>query len=114
MSAPPRNLTTAGIPYNRHTAPAMGRAPAYKHEIASLRKNSGERLVVTLEEYNRSDLCNLTVRRDGSGQHRKGKMKATARVVSIRVSQLPALIAALQDARAKAVDMGTLEPEPDA
>ena len=100
-------MTTA-TPLRRHTAPAMGRAPKYKYEIAALRKNSCERLHITLEEYNGTDLTNLAVKRDSTGKHRIGGMKGTARFVSIQTRQLPDLIKALQDAEAKATAMGLL------
>jgi hypothetical protein len=96
-------------PLRRHSAPAMGRLPRYKHEIAALRKNSCERLHVSLEEYNGLDLVNLAVKRDSTGKHRIGGMKQTARYVSIQLRQLPDLIRALQDAQAKAITEGLLE-----
>lgn len=96
------------IAYARHSAPKMGRAAKYKIPIANLRKNSGERLHVQLEEYNGQDLFSMIVKRDATGQHRMGKMKATQRSISIRIDQLGALIDALQDAKTKAVEIGVL------
>lgn len=98
-------MTTA---LRRHSAPAMGRAPRYKYEIAALRKNSCERLLVSLEEYNGADLTNLCVKRDSTGKHRLNGMKGTARFVSIQTRQLPDLIKALQDAESKARELGLL------
>jgi hypothetical protein len=95
----------------RHTAPKMDRAASYKHQIATLRKNSMERLEVSLEEYNGADLCNIAVRRDSTGSHALNGMKATARFVSVNIRQLPALIAALQQAEAKAHEMGLLHSQ---
>lgn len=86
----------------------MGRAPRYKHEVAALRKNSCERVHISLEEYNGIDLTNLAVKRDSTGKHRVGSMKQTARYVSIQTQQLPDLIKALQDAEAKARELGVL------
>ena len=94
--------------YRRHNAPRMGRKAAYRHQIANLRKNSGERLIVQIEEFNGADLVSLVVKRDSSGQHRIGKMKATARLVSIRIDQLSALIKALMEAQNRAVQEGIL------
>ena len=87
----------------------MGRAPLYKIEIAALRKNSCERLHVSLEEYNGTDLTNLAVKRDGTGKHRLNGMKATARFVSIQTRLLPDLIRALQGAEARAIAEGLLQ-----
>jgi hypothetical protein len=94
-----------------HSAPKMGRAARYKHRIASLRKNSLERLDVSLEEYNGVDLVNLAVVRDSTGNHRLNGMQGTARYVSIATRLLPQLITALQDAQRKAREIGTLAPE---
>ena len=94
-----------------HTAPQMGRAPRYRHRIANLRKNSMERLTVTLEEYNGADLLNIAVVRDSSGSHSLNRMKGTARFVSIGARLLPDIIRALQDAKAKAVELGILAPD---
>lgn len=98
-------MTTA---LRRHSAPAMGRAPKYKHEIAAMRKNSCERVHISLEEYNGVDLLNLAVKRDSTGRHNLKDMKQTARFVSIQTRQLPELIKALQNAEAKAKAMGLL------
>ena len=94
---------------HRHSAPKMNREANYKHEIAKLRKNSCERLHVDLTEYNRMHLLNLSVQRDSTGKHRIGKMKQTARFVSIQVHQLPALIEALKEAENKAREIGVLK-----
>jgi len=93
---------------HRHSAPKMGRETNYKHSIAKLRKNSCERLHVDLTEYNNMNLLNLSVQRDSTGKHRVGKMKHTARYISIQVHQLPDLIEALQQAEIKARDIGVL------
>jgi hypothetical protein len=90
----------------------MGRSPRYKHKVASLRKNSLERLDITLEEYNGADLLNLTVVRDSTGTHRLNGMRGTARYVSIGVHLLPQLIACLQDAQRKAIERGVLASQP--
>ncbi len=100
-------------PLQRHSAPQMGRQARYKHQIASLRKNSCERLTVSIEEYNGTDLLNLAVKRDSTAKHRIGSMKQTARFVSIQVHQLPALIEALKNAEAKAREIGLLENRKD-
>jgi hypothetical protein len=94
---------------NPHAAPAMGRAPRYKHRIASLRKNSCERLDISLEEYNGCDLLNLSVVRDSSGSHVLNRMKSTARFVSVSVRMLPDLIEALQAAERQARCMEILD-----
>jgi len=96
---------------HRHTAPKMNRETNYKFEIAKLRKNSCERLHVDLTEYRNMNLLNLSVQRDSTGKHRIGKMKQTARFVSIQVHQLPALIEALKEAETKAVEIGVLKKE---
>lgn len=96
---------------NRHSAPKMNRDANYKHEIAKLRKNSCERLHVDLTEYNNMHLTNLSVQRDATGKHRVGRMKQTARFVSIQTHQLPALIEALQQAESKAIEIGALKKE---
>jgi hypothetical protein len=88
----------------------MQRAARYKHKVATLRKNSLERLEITLEEYNGCDLLNLAVVRDSSGSHRLNGMRGTARYVSLNTRLLPQLIAALQDAQRKAAELGILEP----
>lgn len=98
-------------PLQRHTAPQMGRQAKYKHQVASLRKNSCERLTVSLEEYNGTDLLNLSVKRDSTAKHRVGRMKQTARFVSIQIHQLPALIEALKEAEQKAIEIGVLQKE---
>ena len=95
-----------------HSAPKMIRAPRYKHKVASLRKNSMERLDITLEEYNGADLVNLAVARDSTGHHRLNGMRGTARYVSLNARLLPQLIAALQEAERKAVELGILELSP--
>jgi hypothetical protein len=92
-----------------HSAPKMARGPRYRHKIATIRKNSMERLDVTLEEYNGADLLNLTVVRDSTGKHRLNGMRSTARYVSLNARLLPQLIAALQDAQRKAAELGIIE-----
>jgi hypothetical protein len=87
----------------------MGRTARYKHRIASLRKNSLERLDITLEEYNGVDLLNLAVVRDSTGKHRLNAMRGTARYVSINARLIPQLILALQDAERKATELGILD-----
>ena len=94
-----------------HSAPKMQRAPRYKHKVATLRKNSMERLDITLEEYNGCDLVNLAVVRDSTGKHRLNGMRGTARYVSLSTRLLPQLIAALQDTQRRAVELGILSPE---
>src|SRR5687767_11951238 len=94
---------------NPHSAPKMARAARYKHTIANIRKNSCERLQVTLEEYNNVDLVNLSVIRDNSGRHSLNGMRGTARFVSVNIRLLPQLIEALQDAQLKARELGVLE-----
>ena len=84
----------------------MGRAPRYKHRIASLRKNSCERLDITLEEYNGADLLNLSVVATTVGRHALNRMKGTARFVSVGVRMLPDLIEALQAAERQALRDG--------
>jgi hypothetical protein len=91
-----------------HSAPKMARAARYKHTIANIRKNSCERLQVTLEEYNGCDLVNLSVVRDSTGRHSLNGMRGTARFVSLNARLLPQLIAALQDAERKAQELGLL------
>ena len=91
-----------------HSAPKMPRAARYKYKVATLRKNSMERLDITLEEYNGCDLLNLAVIRDDSGRHSLNGMKGTARFVSVAVRLLPQLIAALQEAKRKAEAEGLL------
>ena len=78
------------------------RAPRYKHKVATLRKNSMERLDITLEEYNGCDLVNLAVVRDSTGHHSLNRMKHTARYVSVSARLLPQLIEALQQAESRA------------
>jgi hypothetical protein len=95
-----------------HSAPKMQRAPRYKHKVATLRKNSMERLDITLEEYNGCDLVNLAVVRDSSGHHTLNRMKHTARYVSVSARLLPQLIEALQEAERQARAQGIL-PEKD-
>lgn len=63
---------------------------------------------MSLEEYNGTDLCNLSVVRDSTGKHRTDRMKGTARFVSIQTAQLPTLIEALQEAARKAIEIGVL------
>jgi hypothetical protein len=92
-----------------HSAPKMSRTARYKHTIANIRKNSCERLQVTLEEYNGCDLLNLSVVRDSTGRHRLNGMRGTARYVSLNTRLLPQLIAALQEAERKARELGVLE-----
>lgn len=94
-----------------HSAPKMQRAPRYKHKVATLRKNSMERLDITLEEYGGHDLLNIAVVRDSTGHHRLNGMRGTARYVSVNTRLLPQLIAALQDAERKAQELGILSPE---
>src|SRR3954451_10647095 len=72
-----------------HTAPKMACAPRYRHKVASFRKNSMERVDVTLEEYNGLDLLNISVTRDSSGRHSLTKMRGTARYISLQTKQLP-------------------------
>jgi hypothetical protein len=93
-----------------HSAPKMQRAPRYKHKVATIRKNSMERLHITLEEYNGCDLLNLAVVRDSTGRHQLNGMRGTARYVSLHARLLPQLIAALQDAQRKAQELGILTP----
>ncbi len=40
---------TGTSPLQHHSAPRMGRQAKYKHQIAALRKNSCERLMIQLE-----------------------------------------------------------------
>jgi hypothetical protein len=96
-----------------HSAPKMARTARYRHKIASVRKNSMERIDVTLEEYNGCDLLNLAVVRDSTGHHRLNGMRGTARYVSVNTRLLPQLIAALQDAERKAVEIRILETGKD-
>jgi hypothetical protein len=91
-----------------HSAPKMARAPRYKHRIASLRKNSMERIDITLEEYNGCDLLNIAVVRDSTGKHRLNGMRGTARYVSLHTRLLPQLIEVLQDAERQARAQGVL------
>jgi hypothetical protein len=92
-----------------HSAPKMQRAPRYKHKVATIRKNSMERLDITLEEYNGNDLVNLAVVRDSTGHHSLNRMKRTARYVSVSTRLIPKLIEALQAAERKAMEIGALE-----
>jgi hypothetical protein len=94
-----------------HSAPKMARAARYKHKVATLRKNSMERLDITLEEYNGADLLNIAVVRDSTGHHRLNGMRGTARYVSLNARLLPQLIAVLQDAQRKAAELGVLSFE---
>jgi hypothetical protein len=87
----------------------MQRAPRYKHKVATLRKNSMERLDISLEEYNGCDLVNLAVVRDSTGKDRLNGMRGTARYVSVSTRLLPQLIAALQEAQQKAAELGLLQ-----
>jgi hypothetical protein len=91
-----------------HSAPKMARAPRYKHKVATIRKNSMERLDICLEEYNNVDLVNLSVVRDSTGRHSFNGMRGTARYVSLNARLLPQLIAALQDAQRKAIELGII------
>jgi hypothetical protein len=102
-------MTDAHTALRPHSAPKMSRAARYKHTIAKIRKNSCERLQVTLEEYNNTDLVNLSVVRDSTGHHSLNRMKGTARFVSLNVRLLPQLIAALQDAQRKAIELGIID-----
>jgi hypothetical protein len=86
----------------------MGRAARYKHKVATLRKNSMERIDITLEEYNGADLLNLAVVRDSSGRHSLNGMRNTARYVSVNARLIPQIIAALQEAERKAQELGVL------
>ena len=106
------NMTGPAMSMNLtpHSAPKMQRAPRYRHKIASLRKNSLERIEVELIEYNDIDLCHIAVKRDNTGYHSLNEMKNTARYVSLSVRLLPQLIAALQDAERKALAEGLLQP----
>jgi hypothetical protein len=63
---------------------------------------------ITLEEYNGADLLNLVVVRDSTGKHRLNGMRRTARHVSFNARLIPQLIAALKDAKHKAVELGVL------
>jgi hypothetical protein len=56
-----------------------------------------------------ADLCHVSVKRDGTGNHSLNKMKGTARYVSLSVRLLPQLIAALQDAEREALADGLLQ-----
>jgi hypothetical protein len=94
---------------NPHSAPKMSRAPRYRHKVASIRKNSLERIEIELIEYNDNDLCHIAVKRDSSGHHSLNKMRETARYVSLATRLLPQLIAALQDAQRRAAELGILE-----
>ena len=91
-----------------HTAPKMDRAPRYRHQVASFRKNSMERLDVVIEEYNGLDLLNLSVTRDSSGQHSLKRMRGTARYISLQIKQLPQLLEALKEAEQLAIKRGLL------
>jgi len=91
----------------------MARAPSYRHKIASLRKNSMERIDVTLEEYNGTDLLNIAVVRDSTGSHTLNRMKETARYVSVGVRLLPQLIEALATAEHKAREMNLISHAPE-
>lgn len=97
-----------GLNLTPHSAPKMQRAPRYKHKVATLRKNSMERINITLEEYNGFDLVNLAVVRDSTGQHRLNGMRGTARYVSLHTRLLPQLIEALRTAEQKAKELGVL------
>ncbi|HEY7557158.1 MAG TPA: hypothetical protein VIH18_20340 [Candidatus Binatia bacterium] len=94
---------------NPHSAPKMSRAPRYRHKVASIRKNSLERIDIELIEYNGNDLCHIAVKRDSSGHHSLNRMKETARYVSLNVRLLPQLITALQDAQRKAFELGIVD-----
>jgi hypothetical protein len=94
---------------NPHSAPKMHRAPRYRHKVASIRKNSLERIEIELIEYNDNDLCHIAVKRDSSGHHSLNRMKETARYVSLNVRLLPQLIAALRDAEQRAQELNLLE-----
>jgi hypothetical protein len=96
-----------------HSAPKMPRAARYKHKVASLRKNSMERLDISLEEYNGAYLVNLSVVRDSTGRHSLNGMRGTARFVSLSVQLLPPLILALQEAERQAVKEGLLDKQSD-
>jgi hypothetical protein len=87
----------------------MHRAPRYRHKVASIRKNSLERIEIELIEYNDNDLCHIAVKRDSSGHHSLNKMRETARYVSLKVQLLPQLIDALQGAQRKAIELGIVE-----
>src|SRR4051812_19461802 len=91
-----------------HTAPKMDRASRYRHKVASFRKNSMERVDITIEEYNGLDLLNLFVTRDSSGKHSLNRMRGTARYISLQVKQLPQLIEALKEAERLAIKQGLL------
>jgi hypothetical protein len=90
----------------------MPRSPRYKHKVATLRKNSMERIDITLEEYNGCDLLNIAVVRDSTGRHFLNGMRGTARYVSVSTRLLPQLIEALQEAERQARAQGIL-PEKD-
>ena len=75
--------------------------------IASIPKNSSEELRVFLSRYQGHDLCGLRVfyeAKDGSGSMLPGKSG-----VNVRVAMLPAIIEALQEAKAEAERRGLLE-----
>ena len=96
---------------SQHSAPQMTRQPKYRHKVATLRKNSMERVGITLDEYNGNDLLNIAVVRDSTGSHALNHMKGTARYVTLQTRQLRDLIRCLQDAERRAVAEGILAPE---
>ena len=98
---------------SRHSAPQMDRKPRYRHKVASFRKNSMERIDVSLDEYNGSDLVNIAVVRDATGAHSLNGMKGTARYVTVQTRQLRDLIEALRTAERLAVAEGILSAEVD-
>src|SRR5690349_6832936 len=86
-SRPPQGTLTRSprrMNLSPHTAPKMARAPRYRHKVASFRKNSMERVDVTLEEYNGLDLLNLSITRDSSGRHSLNRMRGTALYISLQ------------------------------
>ena len=79
-------------------APRMQRPADYEFIIGELRKNTAERLRVTIHEFNGHDMLSarVYVGRD------IGQAKPTPKGITVYVSTLPKLIRLLQEAEAKA------------
>ena len=76
--------------------------------VATIEKNKGEVVHITLKEYQGHDLLDVRVfYKPAEG----GEPRPTAKGVCMKVERLPELISALQEAERTARDVGTLAPE---
>lgn len=75
--------------------------------IATLDKNSSERIQVDLTEYNGRDLASLRVYYRASIEPEE--WKPTKKGLSVRIGMLPQVIAALREAEAEARSAGLFE-----